>query len=168
MAEPAEQTRDPVSRVRYTFEPEDENLIVNTWLEPGGGLPAHLHPRQEERWSVIEGRVRFQLGKEKRVVGPEDGELVVAPGVVHGLWSVEDREARLRTVVSPALGLQAFLEESAAAAQEGLFTSRGLPRGLRGARWAARFLKRYRGETVMQSPPQFVQRALFALLARDS
>jgi quercetin dioxygenase-like cupin family protein len=160
------QTRDPVSRVRYAFEPQGENLVVFTWLEPGGGLPAHLHPRQEERWSVLEGKVRFQLGKEKRVIGPEDGEMVVAPGVVHGLWSVEDREARLRTLVSPALRLQEFLEESAQAAQQGLFTSRGLPKGLRGARWAARFLKRYRDETVMVSPPQFVQRALFALLAR--
>jgi quercetin dioxygenase-like cupin family protein len=161
-----EHTRDPVSRVRYAFEHRGEDLIVYTWLEPGGGLPAHLHPRQEERWSVLDGKVRFQLGRKKRVVGPEDGELVVAPGVVHGLSSVEDREARLRTLVTPALGLQAFLEESAAAAQQGLFTPRGLPSGLEGARWIADFLKRYRDETVMKSPPQFVQRAMIALLAR--
>ena len=160
------EIRDPVSRVRQTFAMQDDTLVIDNWLEPGGGLPAHYHPQQEERWSVIEGSVRFQLGREKRVVGPDDGELVVAPNVVHGLWSVEDREARLKTVVRPALSLQAFLEESAAAAQEGLFTQRGLPRGLRGARWAAGFLKRYRDETVMTSPPQFVQRALFALLAR--
>ena len=49
----------------------------------------------------------------------------------------------------------------------GLFTPKGLPRGLRGARWAAGFLKRYRDETVFVSPPQFVQRTLIALLARD-
>jgi quercetin dioxygenase-like cupin family protein len=165
--EPSDVIRDPVSRARYAFEPQGENLIVFTWLEPGGGLPAHLHPRQEERWSVLEGQVRFQLGREKRVIGPEDGEMVVSPGVAHGLWSVTETEARLRCLVTPAFRLQAFLEESAAAGQEGLFTSRGLPRGLRGARWAAGFLKRYRDETVMVSPPQFVQRALFALLARD-
>ena len=163
-----EQIRDSVSRVRYSFEPEGEDLNVYTWLEPGGGLPAHFHPRQEEHWSVLEGEVRFQLGDEKRVIGPEDGVMVVMPGVRHGLWSVTDREARLHTLVRPALGLQAFLEESAAAAREGLFTSRGLPRGVRGARWAAGFLKRYRDETVMVSPPQPVQRLLIALLARDA
>jgi quercetin dioxygenase-like cupin family protein len=167
MIEITEQTRDPVSGVRYGFEPQGEDLVVYTWLEPGGGLAAHYHPLQEERWSVLEGRVRFQLGKEKREIGPEDGEMVVAPNVVHGLWSVTDTEARLRTLVSPALGLQAFLEEAAAAGREGLFNSRGLPRGLRGARWAADFLKRYRDETVMVSPPQLVQRAMFALLARS-
>ncbi len=164
----SEPIRDPVSRVRYTFEPEGENLIVRVWLEPGGGLPAHYHPRQEERWSVVEGRARFQLGSEKRVIGPEDGELVVRPGTTHGLASASDQEARLRTLVLPALRLQDFLTESAAAAQQGLFTSRGLPRGLRGARWAARFLKKYRDETVFTSPPQVVQRALFALFARDA
>lgn len=163
-----DQIRDPVSRVRYTFEPRGEDLIVYTWLEPGGGLPAHLHPQQEERWSVLEGEVRFQLGREKRVIGPADGEMVVAPMVKHGLWSVSDREARLQTVVTPALHLRDFLEESAAAASEGLFTSRGLPRGLRGTRWAAQFLKRYREETVMLSPPPVVQRLLFAALARDA
>jgi len=38
---------------------------------------------------------------------------------------------------------------------------------LRGARWAASFLKRYREETVFVSPPRVVQNLLIALLARD-
>ena len=164
----SEPIRDPVSRVRMSFEPEGENLIITVWMEPGGGLPAHFHPKQEERWSVLEGTVRVRLGDDERVIGPEDGEISVMPGTVHGLASSSDQEAKLRCLAIPALHLQSFLEESAAAAQEGLFTRRGLPRGLRGARWAAKFLKRYRGETVMASPPQFIQRGLFAVLARDT
>jgi hypothetical protein len=39
---------------------------------------------------------------------------------------------------------------------------------LRGARWAAGFLTRYRDQTVHLSPPPIVQRALIALLARDA
>ena len=163
-----ERIHDPVSGTAYEFEPHGDDLVVYTWLEPGGGLAAHKHPIQEERWAVLEGKVRFQLGRDKRVIGPGDGEMLVHPEVAHGLWSVTDTQARLRCYVSPALGLQAFLEESAAAGQEGLFTARGLPRGLRGARWAAGFLKRYREETVFLSPPQIVQRVLIALLARDA
>jgi quercetin dioxygenase-like cupin family protein len=159
--------RDPVSRARFEFESEGENLIVHTWLEPGGGLPAHLHPRQEERWSVVEGTVDFRLGDEQRRLGPEDGEVVVHPGVAHGLASASDSEARLRCLAIPGLRLQAFLEESSAAAQRGLFTPRGLPRGIRGARWAATFLKRYRDETVFLSPPAIVQRVMIAALAPD-
>jgi hypothetical protein len=51
---------------------------------------------------VLAGRLRFRLGDEKRVVGAEDGEMVVAPGVTHGIESVSDREARLHTLVSLA------------------------------------------------------------------
>ncbi len=159
-------THDPVHRARYSFEPDGDDLIVDAWLEPGGGLPAHFHPRQEERWSVLDGSVRFQLGDTKRVIGPEDGEMVVSPGTKHSLASVDDREAHLRCFASPALGLQAFLEDSSAAAREGLFMRGGIPRSVRGARWAASFLKRNREDVVLTFPPQFVQRTMFALLAR--
>src|SRR3954449_12314802 len=112
----AEQIRDSVSRVRMSFQPDGENLIVDVWLEPEGGLPPHLHPRQEERWSVVEGTAGFRLGAEGRVTGPGAGAVPVPPQTVHGLKSVSDQEAHLRCVASPALRLQPFLEESAAAA----------------------------------------------------
>src|SRR3954447_14756605 len=162
----AEQIRDSVSRVRMSFQPDGENLIVDVWLEPEGGLPPHLHPRQEERWSVVEGRAGFRPGDEERVIEPGDGEIVVEPGTVHGIRSVSDEDAPLRCVAVPALRLREFLEETVRAAEEGLFTPRGLPRGLAGVRWAARFLKEYRDETVFLSPPQIVQRPLIALFAR--
>jgi mannose-6-phosphate isomerase-like protein (cupin superfamily) len=163
----AEQVHDPVSGVRMSFEPAGADLIVSLWLEPRGNLPAHLHPQQEERWSVVEGTARVRVGDRERVVGPEDGEIVVDPGTVHAVAGTGDREARLRCRVIPALRLQEFLEESARAAREGLFTAGGRPRGLRGMRWAARFLKRYRDETVFISPPPPIQKALMAVFARD-
>jgi Cupin domain len=70
---------DPVHRATYTFEPDGDNLWVETWLEPGGGLPPHLHPHQEEHWSVVEGAVRFQLGSDKRVIGPDDARYSSSP-----------------------------------------------------------------------------------------
>jgi quercetin dioxygenase-like cupin family protein len=161
------EIRDPVSRVRQTFAIEGESLVVDSWLEPGGSLPAHYHPRQEERWSVLSGEVRFRVGDEERVIRPQDGEIVVAPGVVHGVAGSSEREAHLRCYVTPPLRLREFLEEAAAAGRQGLFTQKGRPRGLRGARWVAGFLKRYRDETVFLSPPPVVQRTLIALLARD-
>jgi quercetin dioxygenase-like cupin family protein len=163
-----DQIRDPVSRVRMRFERRAENLIVDCWVEPGGRLPPHLHPCQEERWSVVDGTVGFRLGDREWAIGPPDGEIVVTQGTVHALTSIGDTEAHLRCVVVPALRLQEFLEESARAGSEGLFTPRGRPRGLRGARWAARFLKRYRDETVFVSPPAIAQRALIAMFARDA
>ena len=157
--------QDPVHGVAYAFTPEGENLIVDCWFEAGAKLPEHFHPIQEEHWSVVEGRARIQNGPFNGVVAPEDGAQIVKPGTKHSIEAL-DQPAHLRTLVLPALGLQDFLEESAAAAREGLFIKGGIPRNLRGARWAARFLKRHRDETVMTFPPQFAQSAMIALLGR--
>jgi quercetin dioxygenase-like cupin family protein len=157
--------RDPVHRARYSFEPDGDNLWVHTWLEPGGVLPSHSHPRQEEHWEVLEGEARVLVGSEKRILTPADGPVVVPPHTKHGLWATA-RESHLRCHVMPALGLEAFLTESAAAAQEGLFMKGGIPRNLRGARWAAQFLKRNRDDVVMSFPPRFAQSAMVALFGR--
>ena len=161
-------TYDPVHRARYAFHPEGQNMVVETWLEPGGVLPPHSHPRQEERWSVVDGEVRFQLGKSKRVIGPQDGEMIVLPNTVHGIKAVSERTAHLRCYVAPALGLQAFLQESATAAREGLFIRGGIPRGLRGARWAADFLERNRDDVVMAFPPPLAVNAMIKLFGGSS
>ena len=164
----SDTVHDPVSRVRMAFEPRGENLIVDVWLEPGGKLLPHYHPRQEERWSVVEGRCRFRLGEQTRTITPADGEIPVPPNTVHGLESDSEGDAHLRCEVEPGLRLQEFLEEASAAARDGYFTPRGLPRGMRGTRWITGFLKRYEDETVFVSPPRFVQRALIALFAPGS
>lgn len=47
-----EPIRDPVSRVRMSFEPEGENLIVTLWLEPGA-VSRHISTqgrRSAGRW----------------------------------------------------------------------------------------------------------------------
>lgn len=156
--------QDPVNRVRMAFERRGEDLVVDLWLEPGGGLPPHLHPQQEERWSVVEGQAKVRLGKETITITPADGEIPVPPNTVHGFESDSTVDAHLRCEAIPALRLQEFLEEASAAARSGMFNSRGMPKGLKGARWAARFLKKYDGETVFLSPPRPLQRLLVALL----
>lgn len=167
MTTTAEPVHDPIHKARHAFTPDGENLIVDTWLEAGGELPPHLHPRQDEFWSVVEGEVEVLVGKAKRTLRPSDGEVAVPPGTKHGLKNAGRQTVHARCRVIPAGDLEAFLTESAAAAQEGLFLRGGIPRGLRGARWGARFLKRHREETVMTFPPRFVQSALIALLARS-
>lgn len=156
---------DPVHGVAYAFTTDGQNLIVDCWLEPGAKLPEHFHPIQEERWSVVEGRAKIQNGDVKRVDVPGDDEQIVQAGTKHSIEAL-DQPAHLRCLVLPALGLRDFLEDSCAAASEGLFLKGGIPRNLRGARWAATFLKRHREETVMSFPPRLVQSAMIALFAK--
>ena len=167
MTTASEPVHDPVHHARHAFTPDGENMIVDTWLEPGGELPTHLHPQQEEYWSVVEGEVEVRVGGTKRTLRPSDGEVPVLPNTKHALRNRSGATIHARCRVIPALHLEEFLTDSAAAAQQGLFMRGGIPRGLRGARWGARFIKRHRDETVMTFPPRFVQSALIALLARD-
>ena len=151
---------DPVHGVRYTFEEEGNELIVDTLMDPGGGLPKHYHPAQEEIWWVVSGEVRFHLDGEWLTLTPESGKVTVPPGTVHGLENESATETHLRAEVNPPLDLKSFLTDSAAAAREGLFMKGGIPRSLRGAKWAAQFLERYEDQVVMTFPPRFAQKLM--------
>jgi quercetin dioxygenase-like cupin family protein len=163
----SEQVHDPNRRQRYQFRREGENLVVDVWAQPGADVPPHLHPSQEERFAVLEGRVRFKVGGRKVIAGPGD-ELVAPPGVKHSFKNIGAGEARLRVNVRPALKLQEFLEEAAALAREGAYTRRGIPRSPKGAVRMAEFIERHRDGTVICSPPPAVHRILLAPLLRFS
>ena len=162
-----EEVWDPNRRQHYAFTREGENLVVDVRVQPGGDVPPHFHPAQEERFAVLEGRVRFKVGGRKVIAGPGD-ELVAPPRVKHSFKNIGDGEARLRVNVRPALKLQEFLEGAAALAREGAYTRRGIPRSLRGAVRMAEFIERHRDGTVICSPPPAVQRILLAPLLRFS
>ena len=65
------------------------------------------------------------------------------------------------------MDLQEFLEDSARAAREGLFAKGGIPKSWRGAKWAAGFLARHEGQTVMTFPPRFAQKMMKPLARLD-
>ena len=162
----AERIHDPIHRVSFSFRRDGDNLWVHTWLGDGGCLPEHFHPSLEERWEAVEGTVRVKLAGAWLDLSPEDGPLLVARKVRHELKNTSGSEAYLRTEVIPGGRLEEFLTETARAAQEGLYNSRNLPTGWRGAVWAADLIQRYRDETVMCSPPPALQRVLAPLVAR--
>lgn len=156
----AEETVDPVHGTRYEFERIGENMVVETWMKAGGGLPKHYHPKQTEIWSVVSGEVTVHFDGEWKPFTPETGAIEVMPGIVHGFRNKSGAEAHLRCEVKPALSLEEFLTDSSRAAREGLFMKGGIPKSLEGARWAAGFLARHEEETVMTFPPRFMQKAM--------
>lgn len=156
---------DPVHGARYRFEQRGDDLIVECWLAPGGVLPPHRHPAQEERWSVIDGEVELRLDARRRRIRAADGPQIVKPEVVHGLRNRGDGDVHLSCYVTPALGLEAFLTESAGAARDGLFLKGGIPTSPRGLRWAASFLARHSRDVVLSFPPPLAQRAMVSLFA---
>ena len=156
---------DPVRRQRYRFSREGDRLRVEVWADPGGDVPAHSHPAQEERFEVLAGEVRFRVDGRTHRAGA--GDRVVAPaGARHSFKNTGKVEARLLVEVEPALELQGFLEEAAALARAGKYTRMGIPKGLRAALELAELVDRYRDVTVMAFPPAPLQRVSVAPLAR--
>jgi quercetin dioxygenase-like cupin family protein len=96
-------------------------LLVKTGAETGGELlgmeasyaetgvmpPEHLHPRQSERFEVLEGTIRAIVdGVERRYETGESFE--VPPGTPHQMAA--ERPARMRWEVRPALRTAEFFE----------------------------------------------------------
>lgn len=161
----AELIEDPVRRQRYRFSRQGDLLRAEVWADPGGEVPAHLHPSQEERFEVLAGDVRFRVGGRTQRAGAGD-RVVVPAGVRHSFRNIGGSEAHLLVEVEPALELQRFLEEAAALARAGKYTRRGIPKGLRAALQLAELIERHRDGTVMAFPPPALQRALISPLAR--
>ena len=160
-----ELINDPVRRQRYRFTREGNVLRAEVWCDPGGDVPAHSHPSQEERFEILAGEVRFRVGGRTQPAGA--GDRVVAPaGVRHSFKNTGKTEARLVVEVEPALDLQDFLEEAAALARAGKYTRLGIPRGFGAAAELAELIERYRPVTVMAFPPPLIQRIVLLPLAR--
>jgi quercetin dioxygenase-like cupin family protein len=159
---------DPVLRQRLSFRrPSEDVLVVDMWVDPGGGVTPHVHPAMEERFTVVEGRASFLSGRRWRTAGA--GETVVVPaGTRHAYRNDGDETAHVVCEARPPSTLQEFLEEIAALGRERAFTRRGLPRSPRGLVRAAAVLNRHRAmaELGFPLPPAPVQRVLLPALAR--
>lgn len=60
----------------------DRQTLVRYRYEPGAVFPEHSHP-QEQITVVLSGRIAFDVGGERRILGP--GDVGVIPGdVPHG------------------------------------------------------------------------------------
>jgi quercetin dioxygenase-like cupin family protein len=162
-----EEIHDPVSGYWVSFERRGENLVINTRVEPGGGPPPHVHPLGEEIFSIQEGTVEYLIGREKVIARPGD-EMTVPRGTRHTFKNIGDTEATFRAELRPEPTGKAedFFRETAAAAQEGKYTQRGIPTGFRAAMELTEMLERYQEVAVMTSPPPAVQRLLFPLARR--
>ena len=79
------------------------------WARADHRTPEHVHPAMEERWEVVAGSVRFEIGGVARTV--EAGETIVAPaGTPHTARNVGEQPAHLRIQMRPALRWQEFVE----------------------------------------------------------
>ncbi len=162
-----EWVEDPILRIRMRMWREEEALLGDVYVQPGGGIGRHFHPHQDELWEVLEGSARFHIGRTKRVLKAGE-QVMVHTGERHALKNVGDSIARLRFTARPAMELEEFLLDAVALNSSGEVTSFGLPKSFGALLDGAAFVERYRETCVLlfPLPPPAVQRLLMGPLAR--
>src|SRR3954463_2293198 len=100
---------DPVLKQRHEFHnPSPDLLVVESWVDPGGGVTPHVHPSQHERFEVLSGECTFTVGRGEVV--RRTGEVAeVPPGTRHASRTGGAAQLHMRCGVRPPLTLEAFL-----------------------------------------------------------
>jgi mannose-6-phosphate isomerase-like protein (cupin superfamily) len=136
---------------------DDGNVLlkfVTTAAESGGALhaqearyaprsrppPYHFHPRQDERFQILEGSLRFHIDGADRTVGAGE-ELAVPRGVAHRAHNPGDAPAVVLWETRPALRTAEMFRA--------LY---GMRRPRPGLLEAAAILHEYRHEMVLAGP----------------
>ncbi|CCH54726.1 cupin 2 domain-containing protein [Fibrisoma limi BUZ 3] len=140
-------------------EPDGDVLIAHSFTQPGSGPPMHTHWLQDEGFTVLEGRIGYQMaGQPAQYAGP--GESVVFKrGVSHRFWNAGSEVLHCEGWLKPANHFVFFLSSVYAAqnksgkAQPELFD-------------AAYLLTRYASEYKMDNIPPFVTKVVMPVVYR--
>jgi quercetin dioxygenase-like cupin family protein len=166
MAHIGQQLENPVTGEKLTFvetaeSTGGERVVVDLELVAGGKVPGvHIHPKQEEKFEVLQGTMKFRYGMKKIVA--EAGEtVVVPPGKVHDFRNAGDETAHVRVTISPALKMEEMFETNVALAKEGKVMKTGMPKPME----LALFVREFADEVKAPFPPAPVLHAVMAPLA---
>jgi quercetin dioxygenase-like cupin family protein len=158
---------NPATGETYTFleraaDTRGEVLRLRWSAQPGGAVGEHIHPLQEESFSVLEGELTVSVDGRETTRGM--GETAVVPaGRRHFFANRGCEVVRATLELRPALRMEQVFESLAGMAREGRTRPSGLPRNpLLLAVFAAHFSDEIRGPR----PAFAVQRAVLPPLAR--
>ena len=81
-----------------------ELLRIEALVEPRGFAAAeHVHPRQEERFEILSGTIRYRVEGVERLAGAGE-ELVIPRGVNHVWENAGEDDVHMIIEFRPALG----------------------------------------------------------------
>jgi quercetin dioxygenase-like cupin family protein len=138
-----------------------ELFSFDLYLPPGGHVPAgHVHPIQEERFTVIEGQMRFRLGRQTILARP-GATVIIPPGKAHWFGAEGGQAAHAYVETRPALRMEEFFAENETLSLAGRLGGTRLPR----LSDLARILLEFRREVAVPYMPAFLVRAALTPLA---
>jgi quercetin dioxygenase-like cupin family protein len=75
--------------------------VVGVYAPKGSPPPPHLHPAQDERFKVLEGRLMTRVDGVERGLGPGE-QLEIPRGVKHQMWNAGSETTRAQWQTRPA------------------------------------------------------------------
>jgi quercetin dioxygenase-like cupin family protein len=157
---------NPISGERIVIrqsgaETRGELFSFDLYLPPGGHVPAgHVHPVQEERFTVIEGQMRFRLGRQTILARPGE-TVIVPPGKAHWFGAEGAQAAHAYVEARPALRMEEFFAENETLSLSGRLGGTRLPR----LTDLARILLDFQREVAVPYAPAFLVRIALTPLA---
>jgi quercetin dioxygenase-like cupin family protein len=150
----------------YTFlqrarDTSGEVLRLRWSAEPAGQVGEHIHPMQEERFTVIAGELTVSI-ERKLTICPAGETVAVPAGVRHSFANRGTVPVEATLEIRPALRMEQVFESLAGYSREGKARAGGLPRN---PLLLAVFAHEYAAEIRGPKPPYPVQRLLLPLLA---
>jgi len=151
-------------RIEFTDIPGDggEDLVRFDWQSlPGGAVPEHIHPHQEERFIITSGEAHFTLDGAECIAGPGE-TVVVAAGVAHSQGNHGTVAIEGIVELRPGLKTRQLQEAFAGLAADGMATARGAPKNplqLGATMWY------FRRESRVTAPPVWAQNVILPPLS---
>jgi len=142
--------------IEYTVTGADSDgeLVRFNWRSvPGGVVTEHVHPRQQESFTILAGEARFTVDGVPCTVGAGE-TIVVQAGVRHSEGNPGPGEIEGVVELRPALRTKELHEAFAGLVADGGTTPRGAPRNplqLGATFW------HFRHESRVTSPPVWTQ-----------
>jgi quercetin dioxygenase-like cupin family protein len=151
----------PNMGIRLTCRGSAPALKMEMWMRADAApIPMHVHPRQEERITVVRGTLRSRSGESERLLAPGE-EVVSPPGEAHTIAPANDEEVEVLAELSPAMSYGDFIERSFALDRAGHVTRTGRANPLRLAT-----AKPQDAEFFVAGVPPTIQRALLTAMGR--
>jgi quercetin dioxygenase-like cupin family protein len=154
-------TGERILIVTGTEDNAEGDLVADLYIAPGGAVVGeHVHPNIEERFTVLSGKVGFRINGVEQIA-PLNTELVVTPGIAHDWWNAGDEEAYVRVEIRPGVRFELMAQNLFGLANDGKTNAKGMPNPLQ----LAIFGREFQDVLYFTSPPRWVQKLMFAVLA---
>lgn len=142
--------------LRIRNENGKEFLDVENEVAPGKGPVMHLHHKQDEELTVVEGKIGYQaMGGEEKFAGHGESILFKA-GTMHRFWNAGESILKCKGWLTPPNNIIYYLENIYRLMDE----NNGQPGGFEGTN----LITKYKTEFDVAVIPEFIKKVIFPVI----